>query len=241
MHGNNNHDDNHDDKHAVGSCADKRAQLEVLLDELCPKLAGCETGKHADDPRYEVAVVLGELGTALAGSQTRNDADDLADVHVVLDERQGSMLGCEPRIFAPGDGHTLGELLECLEAQTPFREFHDQGACIRYLKAQGSYLRQLSKKPPRRQRVTALRLGNQHYQIGDERITLTYMQDQAIKTLIELGGSATLDQLRARTVCDGINKVLTRLLAAHPILRPYLMLPGQNGGGGYQTNIRLIV
>jgi hypothetical protein len=80
-------------------------------------------------------------------------------------------------------------------------------------------------------------LGDGLCRIGDTRIRLEYEEAKAVEAILFYKGAATLTQLRDKTDSDGVNKTLTRIHGKYPLLRPFIILPGGKGKGGYRTTL----
>jgi hypothetical protein len=60
-----------------------------------------------------------------------------------------------------------------------------------------------------------------------------------LKSLIQLGGAGNKSDLADQTGKEDSPRVLKNILTKHPMLKPYIKLPGGRGKGGYRTRIRM--
>jgi hypothetical protein len=93
----------------------------------------------------------------------------------------------------------------------------------------------------REQANSAIRIDDRRYQIGDQLVVLTKVQEEVLVALIERGGVATLSELREDTEVENAYKHLQNIIAEHPIMAKVLQCPGKKGNGSYRTAIRLAV
>ncbi len=83
----------------------------------------------------------------------------------------------------------------------------------------------------------AVWLGKGRVRIGDQTLSLEPQFADVLEALIELR-AATKPELQKRSGREEPGRLLNKLVRKIPSLRPYIVLPGRRGKGGYSTTIR---
>lgn len=83
----------------------------------------------------------------------------------------------------------------------------------------------------------AVFLGGGKYKVDETMISLTGAQADVLQALVELQG-ASLDELRTHSGAPNPAIALKQICKSHPLLSPFISLPGGKGKGGYSTTIR---
>lgn len=103
------------------------------------------------------------------------------------------------------------------------------------------YFQETLKSLNGKMRKEAFFLGRKRYQVGDSPpLVLQESEDFVLRSLIDLGGAASLSDLRKQTGKADCATVLRRIKhkKKYKSLAPFIILPGSKGKGGYRTTIR---
>lgn len=82
----------------------------------------------------------------------------------------------------------------------------------------------------------AIHLGDGRYQVGREIVCLDGSKSLVLQALVELRG-ANLAALKKQSGVLNPSATLKSIHARHPLLAPFIVLPGGKGQGGYSTTI----